>query len=79
MYNGKLNENCLSTRVCSYKNLKPKPSMQLPPDPDSLVDRLKCVHLKCYFWLNALKVTLPLLNIGSYGWKMRGNYNGLPM
>ena len=36
--------------------------MPIPPDPDSL-DELKRVHLHCYVWLNALKTTLPPLNI----------------
>ena len=53
--------------------------MSLPQDPDSLVEKLKHVHLQCYFWLNALKSILPSLNIEYYGWKLRGNYNGVPM
>ena len=58
IYNGKLNENCLPTKVRLYKNLKPKSSMLLPLNPDSLVEKLKRVHLPRYVWLNALKATL---------------------
>ena len=48
MCNGKLNKNYLSARMCLYENLKPKSSMPLPPDPDSLTEDLKYVHLECY-------------------------------
>ena len=58
MYNGKLDKNYSSIRVRLNKHLKSKSLIQLPPDPDSLVE-LKCVHLHCYAWLNALKTTLP--------------------
>ena len=53
--------------------------MPLPPDPDSLVEKPKCVHLECYFWLNALEGNLSSLNIGYCGLKMSGNYNGVPL
>ena len=50
-------------------------SMSLPPDPDSLVEELKRVHLQCSFWLNPLKASFPSLNIDFYVWKVRGDYN----
>ena len=63
LYNGKLNENYLLTRVRLYENLKPKSSIPLSPDLHFLAEKLKRVHLRCYVWLNAIKATLPLLNI----------------
>ena len=42
--------------------------MLLLPDPDSLTEELKHVHLQCYVWLNTLKTTLPSLNTEFYGW-----------
>ena len=39
--------------------------MLFPPDPDSLVEKLKLVHLQCYIWVNALKATLNVLWIES--------------
>ena len=39
-YDGKLNKNHFSTRVCSYKNLKPKSSIQLPTDLELIVENL---------------------------------------
>ena len=51
IYNGKLNKNCLTTRVRLYENLKPKLSMLPLPDPDSLDEELKRVHLQCYVLL----------------------------
>ena len=68
MHNRKLNENYLSIRVRLYKNLKSKSSMPLLPDEDSLVE-LKHVHLQCYLRLNALKTTLPSLNITDRKWE----------
>ena len=59
----------------SYENLKPNSAMSLPPDPDLVVKELKHVHLQCCVCLNSLKVTLSLLNIMCYGWKVRGHYN----
>lgn len=53
--------------------------MLLSPDPNSSAEELKCVHLQPYIWLNALKATLPSQNIACYEWKVRGNYNGVPM
>ena len=38
-----------------YETFKPKSSMLLLPDPDSLFEKLKRVYLQCYVWLNALK------------------------
>ena len=66
MYKGKLNENYLLTRVRLHENFKPKSSIPLSPDLDFLAGKLKRVHLQCYVWLNAIKATLPLLNIESY-------------
>lgn len=62
-----------------YKNRKQKSSMLLPPNPNSLANKLKRVHSRCYFWVNALKSTLPSLNIEFYGSKVRDDYNGVPM
>ena len=53
--------------------------MPFPLDPESLVKELRCVHLQCYVWPNALKVTLPSFNIEYYGWTVRGNYNEVSM
>ena len=53
--------------------------MLLSPDPDSFAEELKCVHLQPYIWFKALKTTLPSQNIECYEWKVRGNYNGVPM
>ena len=78
MYNRKLNESYLSTRVHLIKNLKSKSSMPLLPDPDSLVE-LKHVHWQCYVRLNAPKTTQPSWNIEFYGYKARENYNEAPM
>ena len=50
--------------------------MLFPPDPDSLVEKLRLVHLQCYIWVNALKATL---NIEFYGLKVKRNYNGVLM
>ena len=58
IYDEKLKKNYLSTRVSLYKNLKPKSSMLFSPDPDSLAEELKWVHLRCYVWINALTATL---------------------
>ena len=58
-------------RLC--KNLKPKSSMSLLPDPNLRL------HLQCYVCLNAAKTTLPSLNIEFYGQIVRGNYNTVPM
>ena len=68
MYNVTLKKKYLLARVCLCENLKS--SMPLPPNPDSLVEVLKCVHLQSYVWLNAIKATLPSLNIAFYGWKV---------
>ena len=38
-------------------------------EPDSLVEELKHVHLQNCAWLNALKATLPSLNIKFCRWK----------
>ena len=62
-----------------YENLKPKLSMLPRPDPDSLVEVLKRVHLRCYVRLNTAKPTLPSLHVDRYGWEVRENYNGVPM
>ena len=61
MYNRKLNENYLSTIIRLYENLKPKTSEL--PDPDSLAEEIKRVHLQCYILLNAPKASLLALNI----------------
>ena len=74
MYNGKLNKTYLSTRVCVNKNLKTKLSILLSPDPDSLVEELKSIHLQSNVLLNALKAILPSLNIDFYRWKVNGDY-----
>ena len=74
IYNGKLNKTYLSTRVCVYKNLKTKLSILLSPDPDSLVEELKSIHLQSNVLLNALKAILPSLNIDFYRWKVNGDY-----
>ena len=66
-YKGKLNENNLSRRMLLNENLKPTTLMLLRSDPDSLVERLKLIHLQYYVWLNVLKATLRLLNSESYG------------
>ena len=58
IFDEKLKKNYLSTRVSLYKNLKPKSSMLFSPDPDSLAEELKWVHLRCYVWINALTATL---------------------
>ena len=52
MYNGKLNENNLSIRVCLYENLKPRSSVQLPQN--SLVEELRLAYLQCYVWLSVM-------------------------
>ena len=45
IYNEKLNENYLLARVSLYENFKP---MLFSPDPDSLAEELKRVHLQFY-------------------------------
>ena len=49
------------------------------PDPDSLVEELKRVHLGSYICLDAFIATLHSLNIDCYEWKVKENYNGVPM
>ena len=51
----------------------------MPLQPDSIVEELKRAHLKCSVWLNALKAILPSLTIEVYGWKVRGDYNRVPV
>ena len=53
--------------------------MPLPPDVDSLDEELNRACLGCYVRLDALKATFPSLNIDCYGWKVRDNYNGVPV
>ena len=78
MYGGKLSENDLPTRVRLCENPKPKTSMTLPPDPDSLVEELKHVYLHLQVSLKAVKAALPSCNIKCYVMKVRGNYDGVP-
>ena len=49
MWNGKpkVNENYLSKRMRLYGNFKPKSSMPISPDPDSLIEETKRVYLQC--------------------------------
>ena len=67
MYNGKLNKSYLSTKVRLYKNRKPKSSVSLLPDPNSIIKELKHVHLRCCVCLNALEAALYVLNVVFYG------------
>ena len=62
-----------------HENLKSRSSMLLAPDPDSLVEELKCVHRHSYVWLNTLKGTILSLDIECYGWKVRRNYSEIPI
>ena len=62
-YDGKLNKNHFSARLCSYKNLKPKSSIQLPPDLELIVEKLKCVHLQCHVWLIVLTSNFTFIEI----------------
>ena len=62
-----------------YENFKPKSSIPLPPDQDSLVAKIKRVHTQRYILLNVFRGTLLSLNIDCYEWKGRGNFNVVPM
>ena len=53
--------------------------MPLLSDADSLVKKTKMCSFWCNVWLNALRATLPSLNIECSGWKVRRNYNGVTM
>ena len=44
-----------------------KSSIPLPSDPNSLFEEVERIDLKHYVWLDALKATLPLLNMELYG------------
>ena len=43
--------------MCSHENLQTKSRVPLLQDPDLLVEELKCTHLQCSIWLNALNTT----------------------
>ena len=61
MYNEKLKEKHVLTRVNLCENIQIMSWMPPPPDTDSLVEKLQCNYLQCSVWSNALKATLPLL------------------
>ena len=48
IYSEKLNKHYSSTRVSLYGNLKPKSSMLILADTDSLAEELKRVYLRYY-------------------------------
>ena len=79
IYDAELSENYLSLRWRLNENLKPKSSMPLPSDSVALVEKLKKEHLQCYLLLNGLKATLPSLTTEFYGWRVIGNFNGVPI
>ena len=52
MCNEKSNKNYLSALVLLHEDLKTMSSMPLLPSPESLVEKLKHVHLQCFIYSN---------------------------
>ena len=70
IYNGKLSQSYLSTKVRIYENFKLNSSVSLPSDPNSVVKELTHDHLKRYVCLNALEANFSILNFMCYGRKV---------
>eukprot|EP00794_Sanderia_malayensis_P005090 gene5090-biopygen4150 len=69
MYNGKVNESYLETRVRIYKSMKTKTSMSIPPDQDSVLQAIKRVHYQAFHWHRCSDITIPEVSFEDHGWK----------
>ena len=78
MCNEESKEIYVLTKIHLYENLQTKSWAALPPNPDLLVEKLKCTQLQCSVWLNALEATLLPLDVDFYEWKVRGDNNLVP-
>ena len=74
LYCGKDDEDYVDTRVRMYTNMKVKSSAPLMPDPDSLLQEIKRIHLQCFYWLNCLEYFVKRLDVEEYGWKIEDEY-----
>lgn len=70
VYSGKDDEDYLATRIRLYQNLKSKSSMPIPPDPDSVVQVIKRVHLQVYQWLRCCIPWIDTLPLDENGWNV---------
>jgi len=43
------------------------------PDPDSVIQEIKRVHLQCHIWINCLNSMIPELDIEQFDWKIDDN------
>lgn len=52
-----------------YEKMKVKTSASLPPEPSSLVQALKRVHLQIRIWSYCSEVVIPEIDPVEYGWR----------
>ena len=68
MYGGKQTETYIETRKRLYERSKSKSSSKIPPDPKSLLQDIKRVHLQSYVFLHATERVCNRLDPEYFGW-----------
>ncbi len=79
LYNGKIDESLVQTRIRLYKGLKTKSSEALPPDPDSLTQAIIRVHLQSYYWLQCQELQMRDIDMENNGWYVDAEGRVLPV
>ena len=64
-----IRKSYVNTRVKIYQGLKQKPSLTLPPDPDSVTQAIKRVNLQIKIWLQSLNQNMTFPSFEQNGWK----------
>ena len=70
VYVAESSENYVDRRVRTYKNLKRKTSMAIPPDKDSVELAIKRAHLQTSTWLSCCEQNVQTLDPEECGWKL---------
>ena len=70
VYVAESSENYVDRRFRTYKNLKRKTSMAIPPDKDSLELAIKRAHLQTSTWLSCCEQNVQTLDPEECGWKL---------
>ena len=70
VYVAESSENYVDRRFRTYKNLKRKTSMAIPPDKDSLELDIKRAHLQTSTWLSCCEQNVQTLDPEECGWKL---------
>jgi hypothetical protein len=75
IYNGRITENYVDTRIRLYKSQTNKTSMSLPPDQDSCEQAIKRANYQANFWNRCTQVNIPPITLSENGWIINETVN----